>query len=197
MGGLLDNDLRLASGSHGLSSMIWIGQDSKLTPLQVTMRDSIYRPMLWSSLKAQGPAIIRSISEDSNELQKIFGADYQNLMGCMTGNSKADAGKTASKTTSANASAPSRPPVVPPARTAATAATSTSGRREVLLTPAVNRTHNQSTSATQPSTSTGQANKCPAPSGASSATQTVKKQKKAISITLSEDIIDRCSDSGA
>ena len=174
--------------------MIWIGQDSKLTPLQVTMRDSIHRPMLWSSLQAQGSAIIRSISEDSNKLQKIFGADYQNLMGRMTGSSKTDASKTASKTKSANAGAPSRPLVVPPATTA-TAATSTSGRREALMTSAVKRTHNQSSSATQPSTSTGQANKRPAPFGESSATQTAKKQKKAY--TLSEDIVDLCSDSGA
>ena len=162
------------------------------------MHDSIYRSMIWNSLQAQGPAIIRSISKDDDELQKIFGAGYQNLMDRVAGpsrSSKMDVSKTSSKTTSANASGPSRRPAVPPAPTIATATTSTAGRREALLTHAVNHKHKPSTSTTQPSTSAGQANKRPAPSGASPATQTAKKQKKAY--TLSEDIINLCSDSDA
>ena len=162
--------------------MIWIGRDSETDTIQVTMRDSIYRPMVWNSFQAQGAAIIRSISKDNNELQKIFGAGYQILMGRMAGpsrSSKTDVSKTASKTTSASASAPSR---VPPAPATATAAASNAGHRETLLTSTINRTHNQSTSTTQLSTSADQINKRPAPPDTSSVTQTAKKPMLSLKI---------------
>jgi hypothetical protein len=126
------------------------------------MSDSVYRPMVWSTLQAQGVAIIKSISEDRNELQKVFGENYQGLTDHIDGRrSKTGASKTASKPTmsaTASTNALSHPPVIPPT-----------------------------------STTSGQANKRPAPSDASSATQTANKPKRA-KLAFSEDIIDLSSE---
>ncbi|KAL1741386.1 hypothetical protein HDZ31DRAFT_45534 [Schizophyllum fasciatum] len=77
----LENEL----GKFARGAAEWSVIDSSPQGLKITKLDAVYEPLRWRAARARGEAILRSVSQNRVELQRIFGARYQEIMDMLNG----------------------------------------------------------------------------------------------------------------
>ncbi|TRM69458.1 hypothetical protein BD626DRAFT_624815 [Schizophyllum amplum] len=79
------NHLATQLASYAPGAATWSVTRGFHQGLEVKKADVLYQPLRWMTAQAQGQAILRSVSMDQNELQRILGDSYQELMNTLDG----------------------------------------------------------------------------------------------------------------